>query len=75
MDLGFYLLLSLEILLAADIIETLNAPDLEHIVVLGAIVLIRTVISVSLNWELTQERKQHTSPSSPPLAESVSETR
>ena len=54
MDLGYYLLLGLEFLVAADIIETLLAPDLEHVLVLGAIVLIRTVISISLNWELKQ---------------------
>ncbi|MEM8738608.1 MAG: DUF1622 domain-containing protein [Planctomycetota bacterium] len=60
MDLGYYLLLGLEILVAADIIETLMAPDLEHVLVLGAIVLIRTVISFSLNWELIQERRHLT---------------
>lgn len=54
MDLGYYLLLGLEFLVAADIIETLLAPDLEHILVLGAIVVIRTAISFSLNWELNQ---------------------
>ncbi len=54
MDLGYYLLLGLEFLVAADIIETLLAPGLEHVLVLGAIVLIRTVISISLNWELKQ---------------------
>ena len=54
MDLGYYLLLGLEFLVAADIIETLLAPDVEHILLLGAIVVIRTVISVSLNWELKQ---------------------
>lgn len=54
MDLGYYVLLALEILVAADVIETLTAPNLEHVLVLGIIVLIRTVISFSLNWELAQ---------------------
>jgi uncharacterized membrane protein len=53
--LGFYLLLGLEFLVAADIIETLIAPSLEHVLLLGAIVIIRTIISVSLNWELSKE--------------------
>ena len=57
MDLGYYLLLGLEFLVAADIIETLLAPDLEHVLVLGAIVVIRTVISFSLNWESAQHAK------------------
>lgn len=61
MDLGYYLLLGLEFLVAADIIEPLLAPDFEHIAILGAIVVIRTVISVSLNWELSQHAK-HTDP-------------
>ena len=54
---GFYLLLGLEFLLAADILETIGAPDLEHITVLAAIVILRTVISWSLNWELRQEHQ------------------
>lgn len=58
LNLGYYLLLGLEILVAADVIETLLAPDLDHVLVLGAIVLIRTVISFSLNWELKQERAE-----------------
>ncbi len=57
-NLGYYLLLGLEFLVAADVIETLLAPDLEHVLVLGAIVIIRTVISFSLNWELTQHAQQ-----------------
>jgi len=57
MDLGYCLLLGLEFLVAADIIETLLAHDLEHVLVLGAIVIIRTVISFSLNWELNQHAK------------------
>ena len=54
--LGYYLLLGLELLVAADIIETIHTPDLQHLATLGAIVVIRTVISVSLNWELRQHR-------------------
>jgi len=65
LDLGYYLLLGLEILVAADVIETLMAPDLHHVLVLGAIVLIRTVISFSLNWELAHERKQATTHTQP----------
>ncbi len=52
--LGFYLLLGLEFLVAADIIETLMSPTLEHLAILGGIVVIRTVISYGLNWELSQ---------------------
>ena len=56
--LGFYLLLALEFLVAADIIETLIDPTMEHLLILGVIVGIRTVISLSLNWELSQKEKQ-----------------
>lgn len=56
---GFYLLLGLEFLLAADIIETITAPSLEQLTELGAIVVLRTVISWSLAWELSRaEGKQ-----------------
>lgn len=54
-DLSYYLLLGLEFLVAADIINTLINPDLEHILVLGAIVIIRTIISISLQWEMSKQ--------------------
>jgi uncharacterized membrane protein len=56
--LGHFILFGLELLIVADIIETVTAPDTQHIVVLAIIVVIRTVISFSLNWELAQEDKR-----------------
>jgi uncharacterized membrane protein len=53
-QLGSYMLLGLEFLIAADIIETVRNPDLRDIAVLGAIVAIRTVISYFLNRELAE---------------------
>ncbi len=49
---GSYLLLGLEFLIAADIIETVVNPTLEEVALLGGIVLIRTVISYFLDREL-----------------------
>jgi len=51
-QLGSYLLLGLEFLIAADIIGTITHPTLEEVGVLGGIVAIRTVISVFLNREI-----------------------
>ncbi len=51
-QLAYYLLLSLEFLIAADIIDTIIQPGLEELALLGGIIAIRTVISLSLNWEL-----------------------
>jgi uncharacterized membrane protein len=53
--LGYYLLLGLEFLIAADIIDTLMKPTTQDLIVLGATVAIRTVISYSLNAELSPE--------------------
>ena len=50
--LGSYLLLGLEFLIAADVIHTIVDPDVESLIVLGATVAIRTVISYFLNREL-----------------------
>jgi uncharacterized membrane protein len=58
--LGYYLLLGLEFLIAADIIDTLMKPTVQDLIVLGAIVLIRTVISYSLNAELKSEHQTKT---------------
>jgi uncharacterized membrane protein len=60
--LGYYLLLGLEFLIAADIIDTLMKPSVQDLVVLGAIVLIRTVISYSLNAEWKSEHPTKATP-------------
>ncbi len=49
---GGSILLGLEIFVAADIIHTLSAPSLEDAAVLGLIVLIRTVLSMSIQIEI-----------------------
>ena len=52
-SLGRAILLGLEILVAADIVRTVAIePTLDSVVVLGAIVLIRTFLSFSLEVEL-----------------------
>lgn len=56
--LGFYILLSLEILIAADIIDSIVKPTWEDILLLAAIVTIRTVISHFLNKEIMEGREQ-----------------
>lgn len=56
--LGYHLLLGLEFLIAADIIDTLMKPSAHDLLVLGAIVVIRTIISLSLNAELKSELRQ-----------------
>ncbi|TYB32092.1 MAG: DUF1622 domain-containing protein [Candidatus Mcinerneyibacterium aminivorans] len=48
---GSYLLLGLEFLIVADIIKTLIHISLEDMAILGAIVLIRTVITYFLDRE------------------------
>ena len=50
---GGVILLGLEILVAADLVRTVAvAPTLENVVTLGLIVLIRTVLSFSLETEI-----------------------
>jgi len=53
-QLASYILLSLEILIAADIIETIVSPTLTDIALLAATVIIRTVISYFLNKEIKE---------------------
>lgn len=50
---GNVILLGLEILVAADLVRTVAvSPTLENVVILGVIVLIRTVLSFSLEIEI-----------------------
>ncbi len=51
-SLGIYLLLGLEFLIAADILETVFKPSLEQLGILAGIVIIRTVLNYFLNKEL-----------------------
>jgi uncharacterized membrane protein len=51
-QLGSYLLLGIEFLIAADIIGTVTHPTLEDMAVLASIVIIRTLISFFLDREI-----------------------
>ncbi len=51
--LGAGILLGLEVLVAADLIRTITSkPSLEDAAILGLIVLIRTVLSISIQIEI-----------------------
>jgi len=50
--LGGAILLGLEVLVAADLIRTLREPSLEEALILAIIVLIRTVLSISIQIEI-----------------------
>ncbi len=51
--LGSAILLGLEVLVAADLIRTITSkPSLEDAVILGLIVLIRTILSMSIQIEI-----------------------
>lgn len=56
--LGSYILLSLEILIAADIIESIIKPTFQDISKLAALVVIRTVISYFLHREIEDAEKE-----------------
>ncbi|MFI0432132.1 MAG: DUF1622 domain-containing protein [Candidatus Nanopelagicales bacterium] len=52
-DFGRALLLGLEVLVAADIVKTVSvATTLENVVILGILVLVRTLLSFSLDVEI-----------------------
>lgn len=58
--LGSYILLSLEFLIVADVIETIVKPTFQDTFKLAMVVLIRTLISYFLNNEIneiSQEKK------------------
>ncbi len=58
LTLGHFLVVALELRLAADIIETAIAPSWEQIGQLAAIALIRTFLSYFLNKEIAAEEKE-----------------
>jgi uncharacterized membrane protein len=57
---GSYILFSLEFLVAADIIKTLADPSLQEVLILGAVVLLRTFIAYFLGKEVSLHANQQT---------------
>ena len=49
---GSYILLSLEFLIAADVLNTIIKPNINELITLGSIVIIRTILSFFLTREL-----------------------
>lgn len=54
LDFGNYILLGLEFLIAADIIETILKPTSQELIELGGIVLIRILLSYFLMREINE---------------------
>lgn len=59
LTLGRRLILGLEFIVSADLIGTTTTPDYYSLGILGAIVLIRTLLSFSLNRELMTLSKEN----------------
>lgn len=56
--LGSYILLSLEILIAADIVHSIINPSFQDLINLGAMVVIRTVMAYFLHKEMIDAKKE-----------------
>ena len=54
-NLGLFILLGLEFMVAGDIIHTVLSPSREALITLGSIVAIRTVISYFLHKEIPRD--------------------
>ena len=51
---GTCLLLGLEFLIASDILKTVLEPTMTELIILGGIVIVRTILSVFLNKEIKE---------------------
>lgn len=56
-SLGLALALGLEFKMGAEIIRTVLVKDEKELIVLGAIILLRVLLSVIIHWEIKSERK------------------
>ncbi len=52
-ELSNYLILSLEVFIGRDIIETLLNPSINDIIILVMLIIIRTLLAFFLNYEIT----------------------
>ncbi len=58
LNLGHILLLGLEFIIAADLIGTTTTPDYYTVGIVASIVIIRTVLSFTINREITALSKE-----------------
>ena len=58
LNLGRILILGLEFIVAADLIGTITAPDYYEVGLLAIIVLIRTLLTFSINREISMINKE-----------------
>lgn len=56
-SLGNSLALGLEFKMGAEIIKTVIVKDLSELYILGAIILLRAILSFIIHWEIKTERK------------------
>jgi uncharacterized membrane protein len=57
MEFGGWLVVALELQLAADIVGTIVSPTTAHLIELGAIAVIRTFLNYFLNKELLEQKE------------------
>lgn len=57
-SLGLALALGLEFKMGAEIIRTVLVKDVTELIVLGAIILLRVLLSVIIHWEIKSEKKE-----------------
>ena len=58
-DIGTYILLGLDFYIIADILASMTAPDMDELIRLGVIVLLRTIIAFFLGREVMEIEEQH----------------
>ena len=59
LNLGRILILGLEFIVAADLIGTTTAPDYYSVGILAVIVIIRTLLSYTINRDIALSAKEH----------------
>ncbi len=58
-DLAEGLSAALEFMMGAEILKTISVPNMNELIVLGLIILMRVVLSLLIHFELSQEEKRH----------------
>ena len=56
--LGRNLALALEFKMGAEIVNTVIVRELEELLILGIVILLRAVLAVLIHWEITTEEKE-----------------
>ena len=59
LELGEGIAMALQFMMCGEVLHTIIAQDIEELVILGAIIVMRVVLTRLIHWEIKNEKEEH----------------